>query len=606
MQAGCLHRTLVQTLMTCREAVRPRRKFVVGGRIGTLIAGAAILYFLIWPLVMLIIGALRTSPYGTAGEWTFAGFATVFHDPWTIPTLVSTAFYALLSTVGSMALGLAFATIATRLSSVLRWLITPSMIILVATPRLFYALSWGMLGNPNSGLFARLIRGLGAEQMPDWLTIYSWEGLLLVTSLKLTGFAYLLMYGPVSRVDISLEDAAVMSGVARRRAFFDVTLVTLTPALLAACMLIFVDVLQVFDLPAVLGMPAGIHTLPLRVNDYLLESGNPNWAAASALSFVIVVVIAILLMAQRSIMKGKDYVTIGGKVGAVAHSQIGRWRWAVDLFIAGFIIVAIVLPIVQIVIGSFQPFFGLYGTWTLNNYTSLLDDDDVLRTLLVTLGIAVFGGLITVSSAFAMAYVMQRRPGTPIAWLSRLGSWVPAFAPGIVLSLALLWSYINTPGLRQLFGTPWLMLLALIVGSIPVAVRTVEGIVAQVGREVEEAARICGANSVAAVLDITARLCLPSLLAAWLLVGLAMSGTLDIPLLLQSTNSQTVATLTYGLYTYGKIPEAAAVYCAYLVFSLFVVGAAVLCGVGSREILRHMRSSRAGGLHERSAFDAAR
>jgi iron(III) transport system permease protein len=167
------------------------------------------------------------------------------------------------------------------------------MVVLVATPRLFYALSWGMLGNPNSGLFARGIRNLGWD-VPEWATVYSWGGLLLVSSLKLTGFAYLLLYGPVSRVDRSLEDAAVMAGVPRRRAFFDITLTSLTPALLAAGMLIFVDVLQVFDLPAVLGLPAGIHTLPIRVNDYLLESAQPNWTAANALALVIVAVVAAL------------------------------------------------------------------------------------------------------------------------------------------------------------------------------------------------------------------------------------------------------------------------------------------------------------------------
>src|SRR6202042_1393626 len=111
----------------------------------------------------------------------------------------------------------------------------------------------------------------------------------------------------------------------RVRAFFDITLTALAPALLAAGMLIFVDVLQVFDLPAVLGMPAGIHTLPLRVNDYLQQAANPNWAAASALSLVIVVVIGCLLILQRSILKDRDYVMIGGKGGNTGQAPIGRW-----------------------------------------------------------------------------------------------------------------------------------------------------------------------------------------------------------------------------------------------------------------------------------------
>ena len=557
-----------------------------------LIACGAILYFLIWPLVMLVVSAFRTSPYGTAGVWTLSGFATVLSDPWTVPTLAATVFYAAASTAVCMALGLYFATVAARMATPLRRLITPAMIVLVAAPRLFYSLSWGMLGNPNSGILTGTLRMLGLGQLPPWTTAYSWQGLLLVTSLKLAGFAYILLYGPVSRVDRSLEDAAVMAGVPRVRAFFDITLTALTPALLAAGMLIFVEVLQVFDLPAVLGMPAGIHTLPIRVNDYLLESEQPNWPAASALSLFIIVIVAALLLVQRAILGDRDYVMIGGKSSASGPVPIGRWRWAIDLSIVLFLAIAIVLPTVQVALGSFQPFFGLYTHWTLDNYRTALADEDVFRTMVVTLAIAVFGGFAAVAASFGIAHVMQRRPRSPLARLARIGSWVPATAPGIVLSLALLWSYLNTPLVRQLYGTPWLLLFALVVGSIPIAVRAIEGIVAQVGREVEEAARICGASQWAATLEVTARLCAPSLLGGWFVVGLAISGTLDIPLLLQTENSQTVATLTYALYTNGHVPRAAAIYCLYLVAALALVVAAVVIGLA---LSRLMRGISAGG-----------
>jgi len=556
-----------------RRLVREQR---VAGLACTMLGGAAICYFLIFPLLMLVVGALRSSPYGTEGHWTLAGFATVVADPWTAPTLLATVFYALVSTIGCMVPGFWFATVATRLATPLRWLITPAMVVLVATPRLFYALSWSMLGNPNSGLFARALRDLGVAQPPDWMTVYSWPGLLLVTILKLVGFAYLLLYGPVSRIDRSLEDAAVMAGVARVRAYFDITVTSLMPALLACFMLIFVEVLQVFDLPAVLGLPAGIHTLPIRVNDYLLETTRPNWVAASALSFVIVLAIGALLLLQRSILRDRDYVTIGGRTGIGALAKPGRWAGAIDASIVGFVLVAILLPIAQIVLGSFQPFFGVYGNWTLANYQYAWSDDGSFRAMLVTLAIAAGGGSVTVSSAFAMAYIMQRQPRSPLALLSRVGSWVPACAPGIVLSLALLWSYLNTPLVARLFGTPWLMGLALVVGAIPIAVRAVEGIVAQVGREVEEAARVCGAGPLAAVLEVTAPLATPSLLAAWFLVGLAISGTLDIPLLLQSIDSQTVATMAYSLYTYGRVPQAAALFCLYLVLALLTASIGVV------------------------------
>lgn len=552
-------------------------------------------------MVMLAVGAVRTTPFGVDGAWTLSGFATVLTDPKIPPAILSSALHSTVATVACMTLGLYFVMVTTRMHTRLRRIVGPAMIMLLATPRLFYALSWAMLGNPNSGLLATGAKMVGIH-MPQWATVYSWPGLIGVTALKLTAFAYLLLYGPATRIDRSMEDAAVMAGVPRYRAFFHVTLTSLAPALLATGMFIFVENLRLFDIPAIIGAPAGIYTLPIRVNGYLLENVRANWSAAGALSMVIVVVVATLIYVQTAVLKGKDFATIGGKATPPVPMPIGRWRFLVDASIVLFIVVAIVLPLVQITLGSFQPFFGLYGTYTLVNYRFVLGEN-VSWIMVVTFLIASSGGFIAVASGFGLALLMQRRPATFLAALARVGSWVPVFAPGIVLSLALLWAYLSTPFIRSLYGTPWLMFFALIVGSIPVATRTVEGIVAQVGREVEEAARTCGASTLSAVARITAPLCAPSLLAAWLIVGLGISGTLDIPLLFQSMNAHTVATMAFYLYNYGQLPQAAALFITYLVSVMVAVGAVVLVGWAVRRaFLRRLKQKQvaldtAGGFH---------
>ncbi|MGH6924921.1 MAG: ABC transporter permease [Propylenella sp.] len=564
------------------------------------VVAIVILYFLIWPMVMLAFGTVRTTPFGVEGKWTLAGFARVFTDPWTPKAVLASTLYSTVATFGCMSLGLHFVVVTTRMDTRLRWIVGPAMIMLLATPRLFYAMSWAMLGNPNSGLMASTARFIGIERLPEWATVYSWPGLIGVTALKLTAFAYLLLYGPATRIDRNMEDAAVMAGVSRPRAFFTITATSLAPALLATGMFIFVENFRLFDVPAVIGLPAGIHTLPIRVNDYLLENVRANWSAASALSMVVVIIVAALIYVQTAILKGRDFTTIGGKAIPANPVPIGRWSYFVDASIVLFIAVAIVLPLVQIVLGSFQPFFGLYGTYTLDNYRFAFGEN-ISWIMVVTFLIAISGGFIAVASAFGLALLMQRRPGTFIARLARLGSWVPVFAPGIVLSLALLWAYLNTPFMARLYGTPWLMLFALIVGSIPVATRTVEGIVAQVGPEVEEAARTCGANSVSAIVRITVPLCAPSLLAAWLIVGLGISGTLDIPLLFQSIKAHTIATMAFYLFNYGQVTQAAALFITYLVSVLIAVGTVVLVGwLARRAFLRKFRLTVphvAGGLH---------
>jgi iron(III) transport system permease protein len=540
---------------------------------------------------MLVIGSFRTSPLSSDASWTFGGYERAFSDPDTFSSLGSSLIYASAVVTCGMAIAIYLVTLATRVRSPLSRLLTPTMIVLAITPRLFYALAWGMLGSPNAGLIGRGLNSVGLASIAPWFNAYSWQGLIVVTTLKVTGLTYLLLLGPFRQADPAIEDAAVMSGVSRLRAFFSVTLPSLTPALLAIGMLTFVEVMQVFDLPAILGQPAGITTLSLHVYDYLVDADGSAYGAASAVSQLFILVIAVLLLAQQRITRHKDYVTLAGKAQARPRLDVGRWRVAIEASIVVFIVIALVLPVAQIVMGSFQTYLGV-NQWTTRHYTAVFEYPSAIRTLLITLVFAVFGGLVAVAWSFSMAYMMRRYRDAS-SMLIRIASWVPAAAPGIVLSLALVWAYLMTPGIRELYGTSWLLVLALIVAMVPIAVRAIEGIIAQIGRDLEDAARISGAGFFSTVVGITGRLCAPNLLAAWLLVGLGISGILDVPLLFQSTGNQTVATMSFQFYNEGKMSLAAAMYCVYMVLILATVALIALGILGGRAArLRLARSVR--------------
>jgi iron(III) transport system permease protein len=534
---------------------------------------AVIGYLLIFPLFMLIRGSVTQSPFAAETVYTLDGFRTVLSDRNFYRAFGNSLILSTLTAIGSLVLGTYFALVATRASVAFRGWITPIMVVVTATPTLFYAISWAMLANTNAGILPKLLASVGLAFVGDMLNAVSWPGLVFVSILKVTGFAYLFLIGPIAAADRSQEDAAVVFGSSRLQAILTVTLPSLAPAYFAVGMLLLVFGIQTFDMPAVLGMPVGINTLSLLVNDYLVINARPDWAAAAASSVLVMLFVAALVAVQLWSLRGKDFVTVGGKAQNGSARPARSLGWAISLSILSFALLALVAPVVQFVVGSFQPFFGLYGTWTLRNYATVLSDPVGVGALRTTLAIVFLAAPITVMAGFLMAYAMLRQPGSVLSVVSRIGSWVPATAPGIVLSVALLSTYINTPGVRALFGTPWLMALALMVGGIPIAVRAAEGMVAQVSPELESAARISGAGPAAAIFGIVARMCAPSLLGAWLLISLWMAGTLDVPMLLQSSNSQTIATYAFGLFGNGQIPEAAAIFLLFLL----MLGALVLC-----------------------------
>ncbi len=570
--------------------LRPATESAFGvSRLGRTLAAAAICYLLIWPIVMLLRGAFMGSPFAAVHVWTLDGFRTVFGDPRLARTIATSLVLSLSVAFGSVTLATGFAVIRTRLPARLACMITPTMVLIAATPALFYAISWAMLANPNAGVIPRLLTAIGLGSIARLFNALSWAGLIGVGILKVSGFAYLFLIGPVAAADRSQEDAAVIAGASRMGAFLGITVPLLAPAFFAVLMLLIIFGIQVYDLPAVLGLPVGIETLSLRVNDYIVGTSTPDWAAAHAASLLAIALVAALLAVQTAVLRGKSHVTMGGKAAPAPRRGERRpgWTLAVDAWILIYCLVALVLPASQFVIGAFQPFFGLYGVWTLANVRAVLDDPVGVQALGTTLATSLVAAPLTVLCGFFMAYAMARTPRGLLAILSRVGSWVPATAPGIVLSVALLATYIATPGLRALFGTPWLMVLALGVGGTPIAVRAAEGMIAQVAPDLEDAAFICGAGRVAAAVGIVARLCAPSLIGAWLLIALWMAGTLDVPLLLQSNDSQTVATYAFGLLNAGEIARAAAVFVIYLgLLGALVAAAASVWWAGKWLVMR--------------------
>nr|WP_319514578.1 ABC transporter permease subunit [uncultured Cohaesibacter sp.] len=541
-----------------------------------------LLAFVYWPFVTLISGAFKSTPFDD-GTFTLLGFKTVFSSLATYKAFgVSTLYSALVMAIAiSLALSFAFAT--ARSNAMFTKLLVPAMVLIAAIPRLFFAVSWGMIGAPRSGLLATCFRLIGTD-MPEWLTVYSFGGLVFVTVLKVTAVAYLLLLGPVMQVNRSLEDAAVMSGASRRSAVFGISLPLLTPALVAVGMLLFVEGIQVYDFPALLTSPAGIETLSTSVDAYLNKEISPQWASASALSMIVVLLISTLLLIQAKLIGGRDFTSIVGKSRAPVSKQKSGWNWLISLSIVLFLGLALILPLYQMLIGSFQPYFGMYGTYTLSNYQTILADDTQVGILFSTFAISAIGGFVVIALAFTMAYFEQRTSLRFLKVFIRIASWVPATAPGIVLSLAFVWTFVTTPVLKSLYGSNILMGIALVVAHLPIAIRACEGIIAQVSTELEDAARMSSAGPATVMLKITARLCAPSLAAAWVLVSLAIAGALDVPLLLQSTESQTVATYAYSLFSNGELAMAAAFFLSYIALFILMVALLYLISLWYRKV----------------------
>jgi iron(III) transport system permease protein len=142
--------------------------------------------------------------------------------------------------------------------------------------------------------------------------------------------------------------------------------------------------------------------------------------------------------------------------------------------------------------------------------------------------------------------------------------------PGVVLAVGMLWLYISIPGLQLLYATVWLTLIGLVVVVMPVASRAVRGALAQIARELEEAASVSGASEWRVLIDIVLRLISRSFLSGWLLAGVIAAGTLDVPLMLLPATTPNVAVLAYTSI-FAAMPTQASALLVLLLLAIFAV-----------------------------------
>lgn len=522
------------------------------------------------PLVVLVIMAFRTSLPGLPGEWTLDGFVGAYTNGAVLKPLADSLLFATASAVCATSLALLFVFIATRTTVRFRKLITPMMVVILAIPALFFALSWAMLGADRVGLLNQLISIFtGAESR---FSISSWTGLILVMSLKLSSFCYFLILGPSMNMNRSLEEAAEVAGSGRAGSFFRIYLPLLSPSIIASLLIGFIATLQAFDTPQIIGLPAGIRVFSTEI--FRLVNFMPaNYPGAASLAIGLVFILGALVWFQLSILKRRDYTTVGGKSTPGAPWRFPRTGWLLNLAVIVFGLLALVLPTVQLLLSSFNTVFGRYDGFSMRNYQQLFDNPTTVTAIGNTIQFMILGGLATVLIGTIITYSLRARP-TPWKRALELPTWIPWATPGLVGALALLGTILAIPPLHPLYGTATAMLVALVIASLPIAMRFTENAVLQIDRQLLDAARVSGAGAVRGFTTILLPLIAPSFISGWFVTGLAIAGNLEIPLLLGTLRQTTIAGLAYKYYVDAYAPLAAAIFCVLLliVVVLFLVG----------------------------------
>lgn len=510
--------------------------------------------FFVFPVIMLVVGAFRSSVLSQNAQWTLHAFTELF-SPAVGRAFGISAVLAIGSTLIGLSIALALAFVAERSDARTRRLIMPAMMLVYATPVLFYTTSFSVLANPYTGLINDLARVLGADAA--MVDIESLWGMVLVTALRVAAFGYLFLAAGFRAIDRNLEDAAVIAGQSRLKAILQVDLPLLAPALTGAALITLVAGIHTFDIALILGEPAGLRTVATEIYHITSKSLPPDFASASLIGTIVLIIGAGLGYAQYRLLGGRSFTTVQGKAANDNLLALGRARLAVDLGVLAYLGFAAALPFALLVYTTLQPFPGTYDALTLRNFTRILAAPETRVALGNTLTLSVSVGAVVAALAFWIASSARQMP-TRAAGIVRQIVTLPFALPGVVAAIAITAAFISVPGLAWLYGSLTLMALALMVVSMPISVQMAGAALAQIAPELTQAAILSGSNRLRTFRTITLPLVARSFAFIWFITGVSVAGALDVPLLLGGAGLTTVSTRVYDLSLQGKMGQAAA------------------------------------------------
>ena len=431
-------------------------------------------------------------------------------------------------------------------------------IVSLAIPYILYVIAalftFGALGPVNA-----LLRWItGVSLMPA--SLQSLGGMIFIEGLLWTPLVF-LMLSPVFRAaDPTMEEAALASGASPFAAFWRVTLRLAMPSIAAVLLLVFIKGLESFEVPALVGLPAGVSVLTTEIYLQLKMSMPPDLGHAGAFSVLLVLIVAALLRwYQRILRHAERYRTVVGKAFRPRLTDLGRWRWLAGGMLWLSFSMTVLLPLFSLLWASLMPFYqavtmrGL-GRLTLRNYEKVIDANSDLGSLINTLLLAFATACGAMAlSALAGWLIARNRPGARV--LDQLGA-IPLVIPGIVLAVALMQTFLAVP--LPIYGTVWILLIAFVIRYLPYGLRYASAGIVQIDVELEDAASASGASLYRSFTRIIIPLVAPAFTSGWLFILLLVARDLSLPVLLSTPSSQVVAVQLFDLWQNGQATELAA------------------------------------------------
>ncbi|WP_286085936.1 iron ABC transporter permease [Brevibacillus sp. NSP2.1] len=564
-----------QTAVSERQ-MGERRKFAASlslDKAATWIVLVPVAFFFVYPLWKLIALSVQTEA-GLGLRY----FAEVLANARTWEAVGHTITAAGLSTLISIGLGVSLAWLCAYTDIRGKAAIHALALLPLLIPSYVMTLAWTQLAGPQ-GVLNRAASWLAGGPVELW-NVYGLDGIVVVMGLTHYPLVYMLTLSVLYRIPKELEWAAHSSGASARTVFARVTLPLALPGITGGGLLAFISGLDNFGIPAFLGIPENIAVLSTLIYEEVIGFGPSAFARAAVLS----VLLGVIALAGTGLQWGllrKSRVDQTSAEDKSIRRSLGKHRLAVEIAVGGFLLVTSVLPLLSMAANAFVKAYGLPFvpenlTW--KHFAFVLFDHAGTRGAIGnSLMLASMAGVLCVVTGTLFAYWRIHKPSAAGKAMEGVVA-LPYALPGMVLGLAMILTWIEPiPGWQPgVYGTVWLILIAYVTRFLILQVKSSTVSIMQVGKEVEEAARINGGRFWTRWRRILLPLYAPGMATGLFLVFLTAFTELTISSLLWTSGSETIGVVIFSFEQAGSTTYSTALSTVIVVAILLALAAGSL------------------------------
>ncbi len=562
-------------------------------------------FYLIYPVFLILIQSFNTAPEILIGtpQWGLSNWVAAFSQPRLFQAVGNTIMIWMLVMLVSFPIATFIAWTLARTKIPCSHGLEFMFWISYMMPGISTTIAWISLLDPDLGFINLGLQKLFPAIESGPFNIFSVPGILWA-NLMANGIAIkVMLLTPAFRnMDATMEEAARVGGATNLRTMLQVTLPLMATPMVLVFALQLLRIFQSFEIEQLLGVPFGFFVYSTMIFD-MVRQEPPLYGHATALASITLLVVALIIPMQRWIVQRRHYTTITGsfKPGLI---ELGSWKWPAFAVVGTLIFLLTLLPAVILVLSSFMTrtgYFNINPVFTLEHWKLVLSDNVFFDALQTTLILASTSALLSPILFSILAYIMVHTKWPGRGALDFI-IWGSGAIPGMLSGLGLLWLFLGDfpPGsgfrpLAFLYGSVYALILVVIIQGNTTGTNIFKGVLVQVGKDMEEQARISGAGW----LRTYFRVWIPLLMPTWILIAtlnfvVAANTTSSIILIAdRSTRTLSILALEFASPDIGMREEAS-------IISIFLIVLTV--GIAS---LARAFGLRLGVQHERRVAETS-